>query len=106
MASGVIQVPLNIAYTTVSSALAYEVKNGVAFVYVLSGQANGNSWTTVGTLPSNVSPTMETYGFIGASSYNNAKILTLCVKTDGTVRIGNNGSTSYSGVVGSLSYPI
>lgn len=106
MASGIIQVPLNIEYTTISSALAYEVKNGMVFVYVLSGQANGNAWTTIGTVPSNVCPARETYGFIGASSYNNAKILTLCVKTDGTVRIGNNGSTSYSGVVGSLVYPI
>ena len=106
MASGTIErSPVNKEYTTINSNLAYAVANGIVFVYIINVTANGNSWTSIGTMPSELRPPAEVDSVAFGGNYGNSYWCSCSVTANGKVQVGVTGSTSRVNVYGTVIYP-
>lgn len=97
MATGTIKNQHKGTWTEVNTNLKYQVRSGIVFVWVQGGAAHG-SWTSMGTLPSNVAPTNNTYmmAYMNGNQYSN-------------LFIGYNGDVQHLGTSGAgttFAYPL
>jgi hypothetical protein len=97
MATGTIKNQHTGTWTSINANLKYQVRSGIVFVYVQGGAAHG-SWTSIGTLPSNVAPTYNTYMMAYSSGNQYANLY-----------IGSNGDVQHLGTSGAgatFAYPL
>lgn len=98
---------VNVPFTTISANLSFEVKNSIVFVYANGASASANSWTTLGTIPDGYRPSTDVYSSNAAyGSYHNGGWLSMRVKTNGNVDLGNSTSTARTDVNGYINYII
>jgi hypothetical protein len=97
--------PVNKEYTTINANLAYSIGNGIVFVYIINITAAANKWTNIGTVPAEIRPPAEVDAMAFGGAYGNGYWCSCGVKPDGTVQVGNSGSSSRVNVYGTVSYP-